>query len=87
MLKAVWNGGGAPVFPDAIFREIYHDDPNGGPSSKQMYTAFKVALCHLREKLKGSGVSVETVGYNRGFSLKFHTEDTHTKEELQCRVR
>jgi hypothetical protein len=34
-----------------------------------MYLAFKVGLCHLRGRLKGSGVQIETVGNRRGYQL------------------
>jgi hypothetical protein len=34
-----------------------------------MYLAFKVALCHLREKLAGSGIGIENVGYRQGYRL------------------
>lgn len=69
VLRAVWAGKGRPVQPEAIFTEMYSDDPDGGPGSSRMYAAFKVALCHLREKLKGTGVSIENVGYRQGYRL------------------
>lgn len=69
VLRAVWAGKGRPVQPEAIFTEMYSDDPDGGPGASKMYAAFKVALCHLREKLKGTGVSIENVGYRQGYRL------------------
>lgn len=69
VLRAVWAGKGRPVQPEAIFTEMYSDDPEGGPGASKMYAAFKVALCHLREKLKGTGVSIENVGYRQGYRL------------------
>lgn len=69
VLRAVWSGKGRPVQPETIFNEMYADDPDGGPSASKMYAAFKVALCHLRERLVGTGVSIETVGYRQGYRL------------------
>jgi hypothetical protein len=48
---------------------MYVDDPDGGPTPTKMYLAFKVALCHLREKLAGSGIGIENVGYRQGYRL------------------
>jgi len=83
ILKAVWKGKGHPVQTERIFDAMYADDPDGGPSPTRMYSAFKVALCHLRQRLDGfdpaskldvrvrepSGVSIENVGYRRGYRL------------------
>lgn len=69
ILGAVWRGRGMPVMTERIFDAMYQDDPDGGPSPTRMYEAFKVALCHLRERLKGSGVAIENVGYRRGYRL------------------
>jgi len=69
ILRAVWKGKGHPVQTERIFDAMYSDDPDGGPSPSRMYAAFKVALCHLRERLAGSGVSIENVGYRRGYRL------------------
>ena len=69
VLRAIWNGKGMPVQTERIFDAMYEDDPDGGPSYASMYSSFKVALCRLRSRLQGSGVSVETVGYRRGYRL------------------
>jgi hypothetical protein len=69
VLEAVWRGKGMPVMTERIFDKMYEDDPNGGPTPSKMYLAFKVALCHLRKKIQGSGVDVENVGYRRGYRL------------------
>ncbi|CAA2140408.1 HNH endonuclease [Hyphomicrobium sp. ghe19] len=69
ILRAVWSGKGRSVQPETIFSEMYADDPDGGPSASKMYSAFKVALCHLRGKLVGTGVSIENVGYRQGYRL------------------
>lgn len=69
ILGAVWKGRGLPVQTEKIFDAMYWDDADGGPSPPRMYAAFKVALCHLRARLEGSGVSVENVGYRRGYRL------------------
>lgn len=69
ILRAVWRGKGHPVQTERIFDAMYADDPDGGPSPSKMYLAFKVALHHMREKLKGSGIGIENVGYRRGYRL------------------
>lgn len=69
ILGAIWRGKGMPVHTERIFDAMYEDDPDGGPSPGKMYAAFKVGLCHMRAKLEGSGVSIETVGYRRGYRL------------------
>lgn len=69
VLSAIWKGNGMPVQTERVFDAMYADDPDGGPSYASMYSSFKVALCRLRGRLEGSGISIETVGYRRGFRL------------------
>lgn len=69
ILSAVWRGKGMPVQTERIFDSMYVDDPDGGPTPGKMYKAFKVGLCHIRQKLRGSGISIENVGYRRGYRL------------------
>lgn len=69
ILGAAWRGKGMPVQTERIFDAMYVDDPDGGPSYTLMYKSFKVALCRLRMRLKGSGVSIKNVGYGRGYRL------------------
>lgn len=69
VLGAVWRGKGMPVMTERVFDAMYIDDPDGGPTPSKMYLAFKVALCHLRKKIEGSGVDVINVGYRRGYRL------------------
>lgn len=70
ILRAVWRGRGFPVTTDRIFDIMYEDDPDGGPGTQRMYSAFKTALSRLRDRLEGSGVNIETVGYRQGYRLK-----------------
>lgn len=69
ILRAVWNGKGMPVPTERIFDAMYADDPDGGPEAARMYATFKVSLVHLRARLEGSGVAVESVGNRRGYRL------------------
>lgn len=69
ILGVIWRGRGHPVQTERVFDAMYEDDPDGGPSQTLMYKSFKVALCHLRARLKGSGISIENVGYRRGYRL------------------
>lgn len=74
ILRAVWRGRGMPVQTERIFDSMYEDDPDGGPSPTRMYHAFKVALCHLRARLKGSGIGIANQGYRRGYRLVLGAE-------------
>jgi hypothetical protein len=76
ILGAVWRGKGMPVQTERIFDAMYVDDPDGGPSPTRMYAAFKVALCHLRTRLDGSGIGIENVGYRQGYRLVMAGEIT-----------
>lgn len=69
ILRAVWRGRGFPVTTERIFDVMYEDDPDGGPEPQRMYSAFKTALSRLRDRLEGSGVNIETVGYRQGYRL------------------
>lgn len=69
VLGAIWRGKGSAVPTQRIFDAMYADDPDGGPSPERMYSALKMRLHKLREKLEGSGVGVEAVGYRRGYKI------------------
>lgn len=86
ILGAVWRGRGYPVPTERIFDVMYTDDPDGGPSPCAMYRAFEVALFHLRARLNGSGISIENVGYRRGYRLILGVEQdliSTTTEDLR----
>lgn len=70
ILRAIWNGKGHPVKSERIFDVMYEDDPDGGPHHAQMYNALKIGIWRLREKLEGSGISIESAGYGLGYRLK-----------------
>lgn len=69
ILEAVWRGKGRSVPTQRIFDAMFADDPDGGPSQTEMYKRFKFGLHRLRQKLRGTGVSVINVGYQRGYAL------------------
>lgn len=69
ILTAIWKGRGMPVMTNRIFYYMYADDPDGGPENSKMYLSFKVALFHMRQKLAGSGIGIENVGYRLGYRL------------------
>jgi hypothetical protein len=69
ILGALWKGKGECVPMERVYTAMYADDPDGGPAPTKMYLAFKVALCHMRKKLDGSGVAIANVGYGRGYRL------------------
>lgn len=58
-----------PVPTDRIFDVMYEVDPKGGPEAQAIYAAFKVSLCRLQARLKGSGVMIENVGYRQEYRL------------------
>lgn len=70
VLRVVWNGRGHPVRTERIFEAMYANDPNGGPTHRIMYERLKAILFRLREKLEGSGISIELAGHNCGYRLK-----------------
>jgi len=74
ILSALWRGKGMPVMPQRVFDVMYEDDPDGGPEPSRMYAAFKVGLCHIRQKLRGSGISIVNVGYRQGYRLQISTK-------------
>ena len=69
VLSAIWRGKGMAVPTQRIFDAMYADDPDGGPSPERMYSALKMRLHKLREKLEGSGVGIDAVGYRRGYRI------------------
>jgi hypothetical protein len=69
VLKAVWDGGGRPVFAEKIFDEMYVDDPDGGPPVNRMYATMKECMSRIKSKMRGSGVTIENVGYRAGFRI------------------
>lgn len=75
ILRVIWSAKGHPVQTQRIFDAMYEDDPDGGPEPHKMYNAFKEALCRLRKRLIGSGVTIENRGYGRGYSLKIGGEE------------
>lgn len=69
ILRTIWRGKGHPVQTERVYDAMYADAPEGGPEATRMYAAFKVALCHLRTRMRGSGITIENVGYRRGYKL------------------
>jgi hypothetical protein len=69
ILARVWQGRGKPVTGEAIISEMYADDENGGPEYETARKYFKTQLSLLRKRIEGSGVRIETAGYQRGFKL------------------
>ncbi len=69
ILARVWQGRGKPVTGEAIISEMYADDEDGGPEYETARKYFKTQLSLLRKRIEGSGVRIETAGYQRGFKL------------------
>jgi hypothetical protein len=75
ILEVVWKAKGWPVPTQRVFDAMYADDPDGGPSNTQMYSAFKQRLFRLRENLEGTGVDIVNVGYGQGYRLIMKGQD------------
>ncbi|WP_071221474.1 helix-turn-helix domain-containing protein [Sinorhizobium meliloti] len=86
ILAAVWKGKGMPISAERIFDSMYHDDPDGGPSPTAMYRALKVTLFHLRERMDGTGITVENCGYRAGYRLVIGRE-AHRTDQARKRAR
>ncbi len=69
ILARVWAGKGKPVTGEAIIGEMYADDFDGGPEYETARKYFKTQLSLLRKRIEGSGVHIETAGYQRGYKL------------------
>jgi len=69
ILRPIWKANGRPVPTERIFDSMFADDPDGGPSQHKMYESLKFGFLRLRRRLAGSGISIENVGYRRGFRL------------------
>lgn len=75
ILAAAWKRKGHRVETSILVDAMYARDPDGGPEYEAAYRHFKVTLCLLRQRLKGSGVWIETVPYRRGYRLVLGGED------------
>jgi hypothetical protein len=60
------EGRALPV--ERIYQAMYDDSHCDGPDDpKDLYRAFKVALCHLRKKLATVGMGIGNLGYAQGY--------------------
>lgn len=69
ILHAVWRGTGQPVQTARIYKSMYAEVSEHRPDPERLYSAFNVALCHLRKKLAGSGITIENAGYAQGYRV------------------
>lgn len=75
ILRVIWKGHGQPVLMPAILNAICAArDKNLSATDQKLYLSFKVALHHLRNKMRGSGVSVDNVGYGHGYRIVFDAD-------------
>lgn len=66
LLEVVWrHGKDVPVSTAVIIEAMYRDDELPDDPA----TGFKVTLCHLRKKLRGTGYAIENVHYGCGYRL------------------
>jgi hypothetical protein len=66
ILGAIWKGKGLPVQTEMIIAAM-----DRGTDRQHDYEAFKIALCHLRKRLKGAGITIPNAGYARGYRIVF----------------
>jgi hypothetical protein len=69
ILTAIWRGSGRSVPTAQIYEVMRLGHTGERPPPSDMYIAFKVALCHLRKKIAGSGITIENVGYGQGYRI------------------
>jgi len=70
ILELLWKSKGLAVPTARIFDVMFADDPGGGPGNNNaLYNSLKFTLLRLRRKLEGSGVSILSAGYGRGYRL------------------
>ena len=66
LLEVVWrHGKDVPVSTAVMIEAMYRDDELPDDPA----TGFKVTLCHLRKKLRGTGYAIENVHYGCGYRL------------------
>lgn len=69
IIRVLVAGNGRPVQTDRLLAEMY---PDGGPSATRMYSTLKESMLHLRRKLTGSGLHIESAGYGLGWRAVWH---------------
>jgi hypothetical protein len=67
ILGAIWRGKGHPVQKEMILAAM---DRCGNVKS-HTYDDMKIALHHLRKRLKSAGITIPNVGYARGYRIVF----------------
>lgn len=67
VLGAVWNGKGRPVQTGMILAAM----DRGVDVKSHTYDDMKIALYHLRKRLKRVGIAIPNAGYAQGYYLKF----------------
>ena len=67
ILGAIWKGKGEPVQTEMIMAAM----DRGGYGRPRSYDDFKIALCHLRKRMKGAGIAISNAGYARGYRIVF----------------
>lgn len=67
ILGAIWKGKGHPVPTEAIIAAM---DRTERPRPHD-YEDFKIALHHLRKRLKSIGIAIRNTGYARGYHIEF----------------
>ena len=67
ILGAIWKGKGEPVQTEMILAAM----DRGGYGRPRSYDDFKIALCHLRKRVKVAGITIPNAGYARGYRIVF----------------
>jgi hypothetical protein len=66
ILGAIWKGKGHPVQTEMILAAM---DRGIDVRPAHTYDEMKIALHHLRKRLMSTGITIESVGYRRGYRL------------------
>jgi hypothetical protein len=64
ILGAIWKGRGHPVQTEMILAAM-----DQGTDRQHDYDDFKIALHHLRRRVKGAGIAIPNAGYARGYFI------------------
>lgn len=81
ILDCLWKARGRPVSKGRILDAMYADDPDGGPSNEKATAAMKEAIFRMRDKLDGSGVSVEYDNFHKGYRLTINLAKPMERQE------
>ncbi len=79
ILRAVWQGKGQPVQTEMIIAAM----DRGVDVKSHTYNDFKIALHHLRKRMKAVGIRLPNAGYALGYKIVFDAADPKRHASFQ----